>query len=397
MKKVFLINSFTYGGGERQASYLVKNKFFDHVFTILPENSYGISSDDFKVVGGKVYGLSQMTKLLMLPIIAKRILGRIEGPFEFISFLEISNFVNVLSKIFRPKNKCIISLRTIPSMQFRGLGGAVNKLLIRFLYPRADLIVSNSLGGKRDLVKNFGIKESKIIVIPNAYDVNEIRSKGNESLGVKNDKFFEDHEVLIMSGRFTYGKCQIELLNIFKILLKEKPKLKLVLLGEGDLMTGCISECRRLGLNYQLEREEKFDFDIDNQVYFLGFRKNPYAYIKKAKLFILNSMWEGYPNVIAESIVLGTVVVSSDCPSGPREIIELNEAERCGVLLETFTPHISDSERDVLIQSWAKEIMSILESDIAEKFQVLMQKRADSLISDAVLSRWSNEVFILRK
>ena len=73
MKKVFLINSLTSGGGERQASYLIKNKFFDHVFTILPENSYGIPSQDFEVIGGKVYDLNQFTKLIMLPFIAIKI------------------------------------------------------------------------------------------------------------------------------------------------------------------------------------------------------------------------------------------------------------------------------------------------------------------------------------
>lgn len=397
MKKVFLINSFTSGGGERQAYYLVKNNFFDQVFTILPENSYGIPSEDFEVVGGSYFGINQVTKLLMLPVVAIRILKKVDGPFEFISFLEISNFINVISKVLRPKNKCIISLRTIPSMQFRGIGGMVNKILIRLLYPKADLIVSNSLGGKRDLIKNFNIEESKIIVIPNAYDVAEIRKKGFESLNSRRDKFFEEHEVLVMSGRFTYGKCQIELLNSFKILLEEKPSLKLVFLGEGDLLTDCVSECRRLKIKYQLELDEEFDFDIEKQVFFLGFRKNPYAYIEKAKIFVLNSMWEGYPNVIAESIILGTTVVSSDCPSGPREIMELSDGKCCGVLLSAFSPNMGADERQVLIRLWAAEILDILNSDKIEDFKFYMQKRVDTLISDAVLNRWNKEVFILRK
>ncbi len=397
MKKVFLINSLTSGGGERQASYLIKNKFFDHVFTILPENSYGIPSQDFEVIGGKVYDLNQFTKLIMLPFIAIKILNKVKEPFEFISFLEVSNFINVFAKIFRPSNKCIISLRTIPSMQFRGVSGSVNKILITLLYPKADLIVSNSQGGKKDLIDNFKIEGTKIVVIPNAYDIENIREKSEEPLAKEVQAFFDNHDVLIMSGRFTFGKGQVELLSIFKLLVLQNSNLKLVFLGEGELLESCMARCRDLNLSFQSLQGKRLDFDEAKQVYFLGFRSNPYSLIKNARLFVMASMWEGYPNVIAESIILGTLVVSADCPSGPREILEIENNELCGVLLPTFTSEMGTDEKDWLVKFWADQLLLIIHSNKDQNFKSSMIKKSLTLASDNVMKRWVEEIFVLRK
>jgi len=61
---------------------------------------------------------------------------------------------------------------------------------------------------------------------------------------------------------------------------------------------------------------------LDGRVRFLGFCPNPYAYMARADLFVLSSLWEGFGNVLVEAMASGTAVISSDCPYGPAEIIE---------------------------------------------------------------------------
>ena len=96
---------------------------------------------------------------------------------------------------------------------------------------------------------------------------------------------------------------------LIKAYAKSKVKEKLLIIGNfADTYKQCLTLVKEL--------------NIENKVIFLGFRANPYPYIKKAKLFILSSLYEGLPTVLLESITLGVPVISTDCKSGPREILE---------------------------------------------------------------------------
>ena len=94
-----------------------------------------------------------------------------------------------------------------------------------------------------------------------------------------------------------------------------------MILGEGSLRE-------------DLEKEV-LDLKISNHVKFLGFVDNPYAYMREADVFVLPSLWEGFGNVILESLAVGTQVVSTDCPSGPSEILDNG---KYGILTEVDDP-----------------------------------------------------------
>jgi glycosyltransferase involved in cell wall biosynthesis len=64
------------------------------------------------------------------------------------------------------------------------------------------------------------------------------------------------------------------------------------------------------------------ELGVADRVALIGFRPNPYAYLQRARLFVLSSAWEGSPNALTEAMALGVPVVATDCPSGPREVLD---------------------------------------------------------------------------
>lgn len=117
-----------------------------------------------------------------------------------------------------------------------------------------------------------------------------------------------DQPLLLAAGRLTPQKDFETLLRAFALLRTSLLSAKLIILGEGD---------ERLHLQQLSE-----DLGLKHVVQFLGFVNNPFAYMANASVFILSSRWEGFANVIVEAMACGTPVVSTDCPSGPAEILE---------------------------------------------------------------------------
>jgi glycosyltransferase involved in cell wall biosynthesis len=97
-------------------------------------------------------------------------------------------------------------------------------------------------------------------------------------------------------------------LHAFALVQNEMPALSLLILGEGSLKEELLQLTCSLGIN--------------KKVHFLGFKDNPYSYLKNAKCFVLSSLYEGLPTVIIEALSLGINVVSTNCPSGPYELLE---------------------------------------------------------------------------
>jgi glycosyltransferase involved in cell wall biosynthesis len=175
-------------------------------------------------------------------------------------------------------------------------------------YRYADKIISSTEEMRIDMHKNFNIPLSKIKVIPNPIDIEIIEKKSIEPI---NDPLFqmkslEKYPIIIAMGRLSKQKGFSYLLRAFKI-VREKLKARLVILGEGEMK----NELENLAKN----------LNISNDVFFIGFKSNPYKYLSHANLFVLSSLWEGFPNALVEAMVCGTPVISTNCSSGPKEII----------------------------------------------------------------------------
>lgn len=177
---------------------------------------------------------------------------------------------------------------------------------MRMLYPSADAVVAVSNGVAEDLRKNAGLSPSLLRVIPNPVITPELISKSQEPC---DHPWFQEGAapVILGVGRLTRQKDFSTLLRAFALVRKNRP-CRLMILGEGQDRASLESLTADLG--------------IRDDVTMPGFVKNPYAYMSKSALFVLSSRWEGSPNVLTEALALGTPVVSTDCPSGPEEILD---------------------------------------------------------------------------
>jgi glycosyltransferase involved in cell wall biosynthesis len=176
--------------------------------------------------------------------------------------------------------------------------------LVKRLYPHADAVVACSKGVAEDLVQNMKVPRERVHVIYNPTDP-EIEAKAQEPVEhpwFKNSKI----PVILCVARLDPQKDLPTLIRAFSIVRKERPA-KLVILGEGSERAKLEALVKELGL--------------EGDVWMPGFVDNPFKFMKRATVFALSSKFEGFGMVIAEALAVGTPVVSTDCPSGPAEIL----------------------------------------------------------------------------
>ena len=208
-----------------------------------------------------------------------------------------------ISKLFRLNIKIIarsISTLSLVYNKNETLKKRIWFYLIKYSGNRISSIIAQSSGMKQDLINYFKIKESKIKLIPNPA-FNFISNKFKE----KDDS--TNCEEILFVGRLTEAKGLHYLLEIFILVLKSIPDLHLRIVGTGELENDLKNKIKQLGLS--------------QSVHFEGYQTDLSHYYKNAKATVLTSIREGFPNVLVESISLGTPIIAFDCPSGPKEII----------------------------------------------------------------------------
>ncbi|MCG5523519.1 glycosyltransferase [Ectothiorhodospira haloalkaliphila] len=177
---------------------------------------------------------------------------------------------------------------------------------MRQLYPLADGIVAVSRGVADDVRQITGLPEDRVHVVRNP-----VITPGLETLAAKPapHPWLEDggDPVIIGMGRLTRQKDFPTLLRAFADIQVHRPA-RLIILGEGGDREALATLTRSMGM--------------DDKVSMPGFAVNPYAWLSRSHLFVLSSAWEGSPNALTEAMALGVPVVSTDCRSGPREILQ---------------------------------------------------------------------------
>jgi glycosyltransferase involved in cell wall biosynthesis len=179
-------------------------------------------------------------------------------------------------------------------------------LPMRLLYPCADAIVAVSQGVADDLRRITRLPAERFRVIANPVITPDLAEQAREA--VDHPWLTESSPPVILGiGRLTRQKDFPTLLRAFA-LVSEQFACRLMILGEGRDRDALERLARELG--------------VAQRVALVGFRANPYAYLQRARLFVLSSAWEGSPNALTEALALGIPVVATDCPSGPREILD---------------------------------------------------------------------------
>ena len=237
---------------------------------------------------------------------------RRERPVAMLSAMNHANVVAVLARRLAGVNtRLVVSERTTISSEARRASGwsarAVYALVPR-LYRRADAIVAVSREAARDLEAFAGLAAGAVTPIYNPFDLARIARMAAESIPHPWFAPGQRRPVVLAVGRLVELKDFPTLLRAFAA-VRQRRDARLLILGEGELRGELAGLAHSLGLGPD-------DFDMP------GFVANPYAYLARAALFVLSSRWEGLPGVLIEAMACGTPVVSTDCPSGPREILE---------------------------------------------------------------------------
>ena len=303
---LFVIPNMVGGGAEKAMLLLLK--YFDQTkfeITLILFNKLGEYLDE--VPGHiRIIDLQKRSKYDFPRLIwrLKRIIDHVK-PVGILSCMTYANIISIISGILSHSlNKIFIIHQIYPGAE--NFSSSFHKFIRNCLYLRAAHIVAVSEGIKKSFINDFAIKESRITVINNSIEIDNINllihSPVEHPFLEKNRRF----KTVISAGRLEPQKNHALLLEAFSTLIGRIDS-RLIILGQGSLELTLRSMTKSL--------------KIEDKVYFAGFQKNPYAWLSKSDLFVLSSDYEGFGNVIIEAMACGVPVIATDCPYGPAEII----------------------------------------------------------------------------
>ncbi|MEM1242391.1 MAG: glycosyltransferase [Cyanobacteria bacterium P01_H01_bin.26] len=251
--------------------------------------------------------------ILFKTLALKRYLKQ-EQPAFLISTLDIFSSATWAKRLAGVNTQVVMCVQTNLSQQFRDrhavLMQKIKWAVVRYFYPWADAIVTASEGVARDIEQHANISMQRMTVIHNPVVTPDFTEKAQEAV---THSWFADNQppVLLGVGRIVKQKSFATLIQAFALVRQHCPA-RLMILGDVDPREPEVKP----ELDLLIKR-----FGLQDDVLFLGFVENPYAYMARANVFVLSSIYEGFGNVVAEAIAAGTPVVSTDCESGPAEIL----------------------------------------------------------------------------
>jgi glycosyltransferase involved in cell wall biosynthesis len=301
-----------HGGGAERVMLTLANYFVEQ----------GVRAD---LVLGEVNGVFRSdvdAQVRVIDLRAKHVLGclpglvrymRHERPSALLSALTHANIVALwANRLAGSRARAVISERTTLSQagaNARSLRGRLMPTLARLFYPWADVVVAVSHGVADDLARVTGLSQEKIRVIYNPVVTSQLFARSEAP--VDHPWFAAGQPPVVLGvGRLEQPKDFATLVRAFS-LARRRTDARLVILGEGAERS-------------QLEALIN-ELDMAEEVSLPGFAVNPVPYMKRAGVFVLSSRREGLPNALIEALAVGTPVVSTDCPSGPREVLEVGK------------------------------------------------------------------------
>jgi len=313
-KLCILVNSLAGGGAEKVALTLFKEyqrQKREVVLLCLEKNDvYSIAGVKVKYLsdqtGNKESAAKKLFSLFTFAVALKRFVKEQEISLVQ-SHIYRSNYVNVLAQKLGSRHRSQIANHGIASRYLhQGVQGKINLLLIRWLYPAATELICPSRGMLDDL-KNLAVKVPQSRVIGNPFNVDKILLLSHERILENEFLLRKNRRYLISVGRLETVKHPQQIVRALKPLVDKFPDLELLFLGDGTEKSSLKKLATKLGLV--------------EKVHFLGQVDNPFKYLSRCDVFVSASEFEGFSNVIVEALISGVPVVSTDCPTGPREIL----------------------------------------------------------------------------
>jgi glycosyltransferase involved in cell wall biosynthesis len=300
------IHSFAGGGAERSAITLA-NSIAERGWRVQfivqtidgPFRKLLDPRADVLILGGRFRGL---------PFKMRRYLHRYQ-PEAVITFMTGFNIVAIIAAALSGwRGQLLVSERTSLQLTWAEAGywrSWVLWGLMRLLYRRADRVVAVSQQLANDMVMQLDLPMQKVVAIPNPVPVEEIQRVS--MVPVSHRFFSEGVPVLMAVGRLHSDKDYPTLVRAVAD-LRERQDVRLIVLGEGPARSELETLVKSLGLSEVVD--------------LLGFVSPPWPWMARADVLVLSSWAEGWPNVLAEALALGVPVVATDCPTGPREILD---------------------------------------------------------------------------
>jgi glycosyltransferase involved in cell wall biosynthesis len=296
-------------GGAERAMVTLANGFRragHHVDLVVAKSAGDLASELDS--GIRVVGLGARRTLFALPPLIRYL--RRSRPSAMLTTLADANLIAAVAcALARVPIRLVVRESTTASAHYRYATGIRRKAIamtLRLAYSAANHVVSPSRGVAEDLVSHLGVARQRVVVIPNPLDLGYMRALAARPTF---DRISATHQpsLVLGIGRLSAEKDFATLIRAFAKVV-EHVDARLVVLGEGEERSRLEVLVRALGLN--------------NQVTMPGFVENPFAYLKQASVYVLSSRYEGLPNTLLQAIALDVPAVATDCPSGPREILD---------------------------------------------------------------------------
>ena len=298
-----LIPSYAGGGAERVALFLARTLAESGLLVDLVVACARGELRDEPLPGVNRVELGAITEILAAPSWIRYI--RRVRPRCAMSMIHTANLTSGLGARFDSDVPIIVNLRIAlqsdPGTRWwfrKWFGFGVE----RFLYQRAARVVGVSQGVADEAAELFDLPPGKVLSIPNPRRSRDASMK----IALEHEPWF-DKPVILGVGRLAAQKDFAMLLRAFAEAASERD-LHLVILGKGPERAALEFEARDLG--------------IASRVFFSGFVPNPEAYLRRARVFALSSRNEGFPGALIEALEAGAAIVSTDCPFGPREVLD---------------------------------------------------------------------------
>ncbi len=302
MKKLlFIIPSLAGGGSERVFTNILRgidvSKFNITLLLILDEehNNLQLIPDEISIVN-----LRKKTTKNGLFAIFKTI-HSLKPNLVFSTLGHLNLLISFLIPFFKGKTTFIARESNTLSVHNKNEKyPMLFNFLFRTTYKRFDAIIAQSIYMKEDMINNYGIDEKKVVQIYNPVLSNFIINKSTEGV----NPYDESCKNVVIVGRLNQQK---RIKHAIEAADKLSESYRLHIVGEGE---------EREALQKLVDEK-----GLTGKVIMHGFQSNPYLYIKHADCLISTSRYEGLPNVVIESIILGTAVVCYDCPGGTSEVV----------------------------------------------------------------------------
>lgn len=227
----------------------------------------------------------------------------------FATMIDMNLLAVAAARVAGRPARLVLREAVTPSIHRREAGGFRHTgmdWLRPWIYGNADYVISPSRGVADDLERRYGIDGRLIATIPNPIDIEMVR--GLARGGARPAAFGDGRAPLVVAvGRLSAQKDYPTLIAAFARVRRDRPA-RLLILGEGRQRPALERLVGELGLA--------------DDVRLPGFSENPFAFMAEAAVFVLSSRYEGLPNSLLQALAVGVPVVATDCPSGPREILD---------------------------------------------------------------------------